>query len=101
MTNRQSDQKDGTGTSSRRRVGKMLFVAGLLLIALTITLGILVSLVAAYSGSTSMMYGFSDLVVLSLGIGLMLVIVGLVTMLLPEGPSEEWLWSIKTGPYIR
>jgi hypothetical protein len=101
VTEGESDSKVGNETSFRRRVGKIVFVAGILLISIMITLGTLASLAAAYTGSVNMIHSFSDLVLFGLGIGLMLSIVGLVAMLLPEGPSKDWLWSMKTGPYIR
>jgi uncharacterized membrane protein YadS len=99
LTERQSE--DQSVIPIRRRVGKVVLMTGVFLIASLVILGVCVSFVAAYTGSTGLDQGYLNIAIPGFVIGFLLMIVGLTAFLLPEGLSEDGLWIIKTGPYIR
>jgi hypothetical protein len=99
LTERQSE--DQSLTPIRRRVGKVALVTGVFLIASLIILGACVSLVAAYTGAAGLNQTYLDIATPGVVIGLLLMVVGLIAVLLPDGLSKDGLWIIQTGPYIR
>ena len=85
----------------RRRIGKIVLAAGLLIIVVVIVLGLFVSLVSAYGGSTEFHRVYDAIVGPGLVIGILLVMVGFAAILLPRGLSQDGVWVLKTGPYHR
>lgn len=84
----------------RRRIGKIVLAVGLFVIVLVIVLGILTSLVSAYGGSTELVRVYDVIAYPCFVFGIILVMGGLVAIILPEGPSKDGVWVLKTGPYI-
>ena len=82
----------------KRRIGKIVLAAGLLIIVVVIVLGMFVSLVSAYGGSTELLRVYDAIVGPGLVIGILLVMVGFAAILLPEGLSQDGVWVLKTGP---
>jgi hypothetical protein len=85
----------------RRRFGKIVLAVGLFIIFLVIVLGILTSLVSAYEGSTELVRQYDVLARPIIVFSIILVLSGLVAILLPEGLSQDGIWILKTGPYVR
>jgi hypothetical protein len=85
----------------RRRIGKIVLAVGLSVIVLVIVLGIFTSLVSAYEGSTELVRQYDVLARPIFVFGILLVMSGLVAILLPEGLSQDGVWILKTGPYVR
>ena len=85
----------------RRRIGKIVLAVGLLAIVLVIVLGMLTSLVSAYEGSTELVRQYDVISRPIFVFGILLVLSGLVAILLPEGLSQDGIWILKTGPYVR
>ena len=85
----------------KRRIGKIALSVGLFVIVLVIVLGILTSLVSAYEGSTELVRQYDVLARPIIVFGIILVLSGLVAILLPEGLSQDGVWILKTGPYVR
>ena len=83
----------------RKRVGKIIFSIGLLLLVSIITLDLGVVLVDAYSGNPlSVTHNITKSL---LFIGLFMVFIGLIMTLYPEGLTLDCIHVIKTGPFIR
>jgi hypothetical protein len=88
------------GILPRRRIGKIVLAVGLFVIVLVIVLGILTSLVSAYGGSTELVRVYDVIAYPCFVFGIILVMGGFVAIILPEGPSKDGVWILKTGPYI-
>ncbi|MFW9889217.1 MAG: hypothetical protein ACFFER_13610 [Candidatus Thorarchaeota archaeon] len=101
MTERQSESEGHKTPSFRRRVGKIALVLGVFLIVSLIVLGAFVSLAAAYTGDSALNQLYLDIAIPGLLLGFLLMIVGVTSVLLSEGFSKDWLWSMQFGPYLR
>ncbi|MGD9395417.1 MAG: hypothetical protein PVJ05_03220 [Candidatus Thorarchaeota archaeon] len=97
----QSEREERREIPSRRRIGKIVLAAGLLIIFVVIVLGMFVSLVSAYGDSTELLRVYDALVGPGLFIGILLMMIGFAAILLPEGFSQDGVWVLKTGPYVR
>ncbi|MFX1604574.1 MAG: hypothetical protein ACFFDD_01575, partial [Promethearchaeota archaeon] len=82
----------------KRRIGKIVLAAGLLIIVVVIVLGMFASLVSATGGSTELLRVYNTILGPGLVIGILLVMVGFAAILLPEGLSKDGVWVLKTGP---
>jgi len=85
----------------KRRIGKIGLAIGICLIVFVIVLGILSSVVSAYDSSTELVRVYDIVAGPVFIFGVLLVISGLVAILLPEGLSQDGVWVLKTGPYVR
>ena len=85
----------------KRRIGKIVLAVGLFVIVVVIVLGLLTSLVSAYGSSTELVRLYDAIAGPGLVIGILFVMGGLLAILLPEGLSQDGVWILKTGPYIR
>ena len=101
LTEGQSESKGQKEPSFRRRLGKIALVIGLLVVASLITLGVFASLAAAYTGVSTLNQFYLNIAAPGFLIGFLLMIIGLIAALLPEGLSKDGLWSMQVGPYIR
>jgi hypothetical protein len=101
LTERQSESEQNDIPSFRRRVGKVAVMTGVFLIASLVILGVCVSFVAAFTGSSSLSQGYLNIAIPGFVFGVLLMIVGFAAALLPEGLSKDGLWVMQTGPYIR
>ncbi|MHA2066570.1 MAG: hypothetical protein ACXABY_19535 [Candidatus Thorarchaeota archaeon] len=83
----------------RWRVGKTLLVTGLFLIAAMIILGVYMSHIAAYVGSTTFPQFYSDFMLPGLVIGFLLAAIGFAAITSSPGNlSKDGVWSLQTGP---
>ena len=85
----------------RRLIGKIGLAIGILLVVFVIILGLFVSVVSANDGSTELHSLYDAIARPVLVFGMLLVISGLLAIVLPEGLSQDGVWILKTGPYIR
>lgn len=96
--NEPEDEAKPKEYTTRRKAGRILFMAGLLILSSSV-LSILVVSVAAYSGvavKVSAYFGY----LVPIGIfGGLLSVAGLLMFLLPEGPSKNGVWVMMMGPY--
>jgi uncharacterized membrane protein YhaH (DUF805 family) len=84
-----------------RRVGRILFWIGVLIIGAVSVLGVVAVSVSALAGSSAFAVSYGNYAGPLLIIGVLLLIVGLVAVLLPRGFSQDGLWALKLGPYLR
>ncbi|MFX1441036.1 MAG: hypothetical protein ACFFFD_12375 [Promethearchaeota archaeon] len=101
MTERKLESEGHKTPSFRHRVGKLVLVLGFFLIVLLIILGVFTSLAAAYTGDPTLNQLYLNFAIPGFIIGFLLMILGITVVFWSEGPSKDWLWSIKFGPYIR
>jgi len=101
LTERESESEGHKAPSFRHRVGKIALVLGFFLVALFIILGIFTSLAAAYAGDSTINQLYLNYAIPGFLIGFLLMIIGLIAVFLPKGPSKDWLWSMQFGPYLR
>jgi amino acid transporter len=87
--------------SRRKRAGRILFLIGLSLLLVIIIFSLSISIVSSYSGVEFPMSNYSSIISLIFVLGLLLIIVGLISIVLPEGLSRDGLWVMKLGPFIR
>ena len=85
----------------RRRIGRILFWIGVIIVGALAVLGVFVISVSALVGSTVLVVSYSESAVPILIIGILAIIVGLVTALMPDGFSRDGLSVLKLGPYLR
>jgi hypothetical protein len=74
---------------------------GFFLISSLIILGAFTSLAAAHTGDFALNQLYLNVAIPGFLLGFLLMIIGLTAILLPEGFSKDWLWSMQVGPYIR
>jgi len=101
LTERQSESEQHDIPSFRRRAGRVAVMTGVFLITSLVVLGVCVSFVAAFTGSSSLGQAYLNATIPGFVIGVLLMTVGLAAALLPEGLSKDGLWVLQTGPYIR
>ena len=85
----------------RRRIGRILFWIGVAIVGAVSFLGVFVISVSALVGSSVLVVSYSEFVVPVLAIGILAIVVGLITALLPDGLSKDGLSALKLGPYLR
>jgi hypothetical protein len=69
------------------------------LLLATVFLGILAGAVSAFTGNDYMTATYAEYLMYPVLVASLMVVVGLITWLLPEGFSEEFIWLAKTGGY--
>jgi len=72
---------------------------GLALVVIGLVSSVLISIVSAYSGSVPLIANFEYIQFLLVISGVLLMLAGIATVLLPEGLAKVGIWSIQTGPY--
>lgn len=96
--NETEEESESSVKSTRKRIGRILFMAGLLLLSFSV-LSILVVSVVAYTGGTIQVSTYSGYLV-PIGIfGGLLLVAGLLMVVLPDGPSKDGVWVMMLGPY--
>jgi len=99
MTEPQS-KPDREMVSARRRIGKIMFLIGLIVVGMTVASLVILS-AAAYGGYDVQLTSYSNIMTPIIVVGFLILLVGLALAVLPEGPSKDGLWVLKTGPYIK
>ncbi|TFG15443.1 hypothetical protein EU537_00050 [Candidatus Thorarchaeota archaeon] len=84
-----------------KRVGKILFVVGLILIVSNGILAILAGFAEAYSESMILVSVYNQYAYPTTIVGVFLLILGILTYLWADGLHREFVWSMKTGPYYK
>jgi len=82
-----------------KRVGRILYITGIVIVVGVIVLGLSVVLVAAYTGSFVIMSNYGGYAIFALFLGLLLIVAGLIALVLPEGFSKDAVWAMKIGPF--
>ncbi|TFF91570.1 hypothetical protein EU546_08430 [Candidatus Thorarchaeota archaeon] len=96
--NKTEDNHESRKDGKRRKLGRVLFMAGLVVLSFSIV-SVLVVSVAAYSGLPIQVSSYSSYLV-PIGIfGVLMVVAGIVMVILPEGPSKDGVWVMMMGPY--
>ncbi|UCH05542.1 MAG: hypothetical protein JSW05_05085 [Candidatus Thorarchaeota archaeon] len=85
----------------RRVIGRILFWIGVVIIGAVIVLEVAVNSVSAITGSNTLVVGYSNSAIPLLIIGILIMIVGFMMAILPDGFSRDGLWVLKTGPFLR
>ena len=85
--------------SRLKRVGRILFISGIVIVVGGIVLGFGVVLVAAYTGSFVIVSNYGGYAILTLLFGVLLVIIGLIALILPGGFSKDAVWAMRIGPF--
>jgi uncharacterized membrane protein YhaH (DUF805 family) len=85
----------------RRRIGRILFWIGVMIIGAVTVLGVAIISVSALAGSSALLVSYRNSAIPALIIGILVMIVGLTAALLPDGFSEDGLWVLKLGPFVR
>ncbi len=75
----------------RKRLGKVLFVIGFIIVAFSILSTIPIFVLPSRTSDASMNVG--------VGLGAILAIIGLFAALFPDGQSEEGAWIMMMSPY--
>ena len=84
-----------------KRLGKILFVVGFILLVSNGILAILAGFAEAYSGSVILVSLYNQYAYPTTIIGGFLLILGILTYLWAEGLHHEFVWALKTGPYYK
>ena len=85
----------------RRLVGRILFWIGVIVIGAVIVLGVAVISVSALAGSNTLAVDYGNSAPPFLLIGILIMIIGLMMALFPDGFSRDGLWVLKLGPFLR
>jgi nitrate reductase gamma subunit len=85
--------------SRLKRVGRILFISGIVIVVGGIVLGLSVVLVAAFTGSFVIVSNYGGYAILALLFGVLLVIIGLIALILPGGFSKDAVWAMRIGPF--
>ena len=95
----ESQTKEPRDIPLKRRIGKIVLVAGIFVIVSVIILGLLASLGSMYGWSSELVLVY-DLIAFPVFVfGILFVVAGLLAILLPQGLSKEGTWSLQTGPF--
>ena len=92
---------DGEVYPLRKRIGKLLFFIGLVLVVSGITLSLIIGTVDAYSGTYVLTTTYSIYLGYTEIFGALVGVIGLIAWVLPYGVQSDGLWILKTGPYSR
>jgi hypothetical protein len=85
----------------RRLIGRFLFWTGVIVIGAVIVLGVVVISVSALTGSNTLAVDYGNSATPFLVIGILILLVGFMMALLPDGFSRDGLWVLKLGPFVR
>ncbi|MHA2600860.1 MAG: hypothetical protein AM324_001840 [Candidatus Thorarchaeota archaeon SMTZ1-83] len=85
----------------RRLVGRILFWIGVIIIGAVLVLGVAVISVSALSGSNTLAVDYSNYATPFFIIGILIMMIGLMMALFPDGFSRDGLWVLKLGPFVR
>ena len=86
-----SEETEKKKASLRKRLGKVIFWIGFIVVAVS-----LIPSIATAVGAPSTDYGYVSNFI---GVGILLAIVGLFTALFPEGHTEQETWIMKMSPF--
>jgi len=90
---------DSPAQPRRKRVGRILFISGIVIVVGVIVLSLSVVLVAAYTGSLILVSNYGGYAILALFFGILLIVAGLIALILPEGFSKDAVWAMRGGPW--
>ncbi|MGY5862037.1 MAG: hypothetical protein RTU09_06645 [Candidatus Thorarchaeota archaeon] len=96
------DEETETGSPAQlrlKRVGRFLFISGVIIVIGGIVFGLGVVLVAAYTGSSIIVSNYGGYAILALLSGALLIVIGLIALILPGGFSKEAVWAMRGGPW--
>ena len=82
-----------------KRVGRILFISGIIVVVGVIVLSLSVVLVAAYTGSLMVVSNYGGYAILALLFGILLIVAGLIALILPGGFSKDAVWAMRIGPF--
>ncbi len=82
-----------------KRIGRILYITGLVIVVSVIILGLAVVLVAAYTGSLIVVSNYGGYAILALLFGILLIVAGLIALILPGGFSKDAVWAMRSGPF--
>lgn len=85
--------------SRRKRAGRAVFLAGLILLLIVIVSTLSISIVSSYSGTEISVPNYINFTMLIFVLGLLLVVAGLIAVVLPEGPSKDGTWVMMMSPF--
>jgi uncharacterized membrane protein YadS len=98
LTEIKSESEQHNVLSFRRKLGKIALVIGGFLIVSLVILGVCVSYVAAYNGSSILTQDYLNIAIPGFVLGFVLMAIGLIALVLPEGFPRDAIWSMQTGP---
>ena len=90
---------DSPAPPRRKRVGRILFISGIVIVVGVIVLSLSVVLVAAYTGSLMVVSNYGGYAIFALLLGILLIVAGLIALILPEGFSKDAVWAMRIGPF--
>ena len=96
------NEETDTGSPAQprlKRVGRILFISGIVIVVSGIVLGLSVVLVAAYTGSLMVVSNYGSYAILALLFGILLIVAGLIALILPGGFSKDAVWAMRSGPF--
>ena len=96
------NEETDTGSPAQprlKRVGRILFISGIVIVVSGIVLGLSVVLVAAYTGSLMVVSNYGSYAILALLFGILLIVAGLIALILPGGFSKDAVWAMRIGPF--
>lgn len=99
MNNESQETVDKKRYNRRRRFGRAIFIIGSVMLLVSLLFSILVSAVSAFTGGSYIIATYSEYLLYPVLGGFLMVTVGLVTWLLPEGSPSDMVWIMRTGGY--
>ena len=82
-----------------KRVGRILFISGIVVVVGVIILSLSVVLVVAYTGSLIIVSNYGGYAIFALLLGILLIVAGLIALILPGGFSKDAVWAMRVGPW--
>ena len=96
------NEETDTGSPAQprlKRVGRILFISGIVIVVGVIILSLSVVLVAAYTGSLMIVSNYGGYAIFALLLGILLIVAGLIALILPGGFSKDAVWAMRVGPW--
>lgn len=87
-------------TPLQRIIGRVVMGIGIAIALFVFITGMYISL-AAYTGQSVQFINYENWSSPILLTGIILILFGVAAILYPTGPSEDGLWVLMTGPYVR
>jgi Mn2+/Fe2+ NRAMP family transporter len=88
------------------RLSRILLVIGLALVVGAALISVLIGAVSAFTGTIFITDSYAGLpaaplIFAPLIFGILFLVAGIISWIVPHASGEEWLWISKTGPFIR